>query len=236
MYSWHNYEYTISKNYCFQKTASSNTIWIDTWSWQHTISQYTLYCYESWTNVKIGNTSTSNLSVYIYDMNSIVDYWIEIWTWQCQICEEQYTSLECQTEYNLIPVESVTANYCTSNFDLISPSDCPISSWTWDTQRSALYLNNVQYAGASNIYLNISDFLDYSIAYIDSGSSFVLDVDWYVADTWYLNDILTVQEYHPNSEDFTTAFVSVLTLWLPYVVVALFVLLVRKLVKKIFKS
>ena len=99
-----------------------------------------------------------------------------------------------------------------------------------------MYLNNVQYAGASNIFLNISDILDYSTTYTDSGSSFVLDVDWYVADTWYLNDILTVQEYHPNSEDFTTAFVSVLTLWLPYVIVALFVLLIWKLIRKIFKS
>lgn len=154
----------------------------------------------------------------------------------CPSCPSQYTSLECQTEYNLIPVSSVTENYCTSNFDLISPADCPISSLSWDTQWSALFLNNVQYAGASNIYINVSEALDYSTTYIDSGSSFVFDVDWYVADTWYLNDILTVQEYHPSSEDFTTAFVSVLTLWLPYVVVALFVLLVRKLVKKIFKS
>lgn len=154
----------------------------------------------------------------------------------CPTCEEQYTSLECQTEYNLIPVSDVTENYCTANFDLISPADCPISSWSWDTQWSALFLNNVQYAGASNIYINVSDALDYSTTYIDSGSSFVFDVDWYVADTWYLNDILTIQEYHPNSEDFTVAFVGGLTLLLPYVVIVLFVVAIWTIIKKIFKS
>ena len=148
----------------------------------------------------------------------------------------EYSSLQCQTEYSLIPVSSVTENYCTANFDLISPSSCPISEWSGGTSRSALYLNNVQYAGASNIYVNFNDYLDWSTTYIDSWSSFVLDIDGYVADTWYMADILTIQEYHPSSEDFTSAFVGGLTLWLPYVIVALFVLFVRKLIKRIFKS
>lgn len=222
--------------YCFtwiiyiKSTWTSSNFKVFTWITNNTLtqsecdSQYNWYILPSQCNCPTCPTIDSNYCT----SNNLCP--------SCPSCPSQYTSLECQTEYSLIPVSDVTENYCTANFDLISPADCPISSWTWDTQWSALFLNNVQYAGASNIYVNISDLLDYSTTYIDSGSSFVLDVDWYVADTWYLNDILTVQEYHPNSEDFTTAFVSVMTLWLPYIVVALFVLFIRKLVKKIFKS
>lgn len=166
--------------------------------------------------------------------NSYFDYSVSCPS--CPSCPNQYTSLECQTEYNLIPISEVTKNYCEINFDLIDPIDCPSSpsSWSWDVQRSALYVNNVQYNGAPNLYVNINDLLDYSMTYVEWSA--VIDVDWYKADTWYMNNILTIQEYHPSSEDFTIAFVSFMTLALPYVIVILFVVFVRKLIRKIFKS
>ena len=215
----------------------------DFWDWGCVMKPWNRMWYNTSNDQCKGSTEMATNVIYCFTGIVYINWesstnmptvtWI---TAPCPSCPSQYTSLECQTEYSLIPVSDVTENYCTSNFYLISPSDCPVSSWSGDTQWSALFLNNVQYAWASNIYVNISDLLDYSTTYIDSGASFVLDVDWYVADTEYLNDILTVQEYHPDSEDFTTAFVGVLTLWLPYVVVALFVVLIWKLIRKIFKS
>lgn len=240
-YSWYNsdlYVYrcnssTFSTTDCenlgnFSQSNSSNT-----------------YCWTSLSNDSsyyyFYNSSSSSLSIKKADIkafsyNHNVKSSLSPSCPSCPSCPSQYTSLECQTEYSLIPISEVTENYCTSNYDLISPADCPISSWTWDIQRSAVYLNNIQYAWANSIYININDILDWSTTYVDSWTSFVVDVDWYNADTGYLADILTVQEYHPDSEDFTVAFVGGLTLILPYVVVALFVVFVRKLITKIFKS
>lgn len=209
---------------------TNNIFWYVLDNEYHQMSHDYQYCFSTWTTI-IASWATTRINRWqvVYVNNP--------WTCPtCPSCPSQYTSLECQTEYSLIPVSEVTENYCTSNYDLISPSDCPISSWTWDISRSAIYLNNIQYAGANNIYININDILDYSTTYVDSWTSFVVDVDWYNADTDYLADILTVQQYHPDSEDFTVAFVGGLTLILPYVVVALFVVFVRKLITKIFKS
>ena len=150
--------------------------------------------------------------------------------------ESNVTQNYCTNKYqNLIPESDITSDYCEVEFWLIDPVNCPSGwSWTGDVQRSALYINNVQYLGSPNIYVNVNDILDYSMTYVSWSA--IIDVDGYKADTWYMADILTVQEYHPSSEDFTVAFVSFLTLWLPYVVVILFVVFVRKLIRKIFKS
>ena len=152
------------------------------------------------------------------------------------ILESNVTQNYCTNRYqNLIPESDITSSYCEVEFWLIDPVNCPSGwSWTGDVQRSALYINNVQYLWSPNIYVNVNDILDYSMTYVSWSA--IIDVEGYKADTWYMADILTVQEYHPSSEDFTVAFVSFLTLWLPYVVVILFVVFVRKLIRKIFKS
>ena len=254
--------YTVDTWFCYYRYASSwwyftvkysdNTEVIANWTMK-------MYCVPSWVQIK-WNTNWWNATVYnVLGLTWFIptcdysDYITQAqcnaqYSWyipesecqQCIPCDEcpieSMTSLQCQTQYNLIPVSSVTENYCTANFDLINPSQCPISEWTGWTSRSALYLNNVQYAGASNIYVNFNDYLDWSTTYIDSWSSFVLDIDGYVADTWYMADILAVQQYHPDNEDFQLAFIGGLTLILPYVVIVLFVVFVRKLIRKIFKS
>lgn len=164
--------------------------------------------------------------------------WIKISSnyWPCQscwTCEDQYTSLECQTEYNLIPIENVTENYCTSNFNLISPSDCPVSWWTWDINWSSVWINNQQVVWSPNIFLNIYDKLDWSQTYVNQ--DMYIDVNGPEGDEEYINWIIGINTYRPTSEDFTTVFVSGLTLLFPYIVITLFVLFIRKLIRKIFK-
>lgn len=230
-----NSTFTINPNSCILFTnpsCASKSKFFDTNNNEITAtkSTYALICNTYNTNITYQNTYTSSCSTYYFSwlLTQIQDLKT------CPTCPDQYTSLQCQTEYNLIPIEDVTKNYCEVNFDLIDPLDCPSSpSWSGDVSRSALYIDNVQYSGAPNIYININDLLEYSMTYV-SGSA-VIDVNGYSYDTWYMADILTIQEYHPTSEDFTTSFVSFLTFALPYVVVILFVVFVRKLIRKIFK-
>lgn len=144
-----------------------------------------------------------------------------------------YTSMQCQTEYNLIPIENVTENYCTSNFNLISPSDCPVSWWTWDINWSSVWINNQQVVWSPNIFLNIYDKLDWSQTYVNQ--DMYIDVNGPEGDEEYINWIIGINTYRPTSEDFTTVFVSGLSLLFPYIVITLFVLFIRKLIRKIFK-
>ena len=232
----------VDENFClkiknFSWNANSNRAFIYWWWTQPnnstlSVQVFTPYYWLDW-NFFCSWWNKQYFNVVAYAQTSF-DYEIyDLWSF-LNANNNNYTSLQCQTEYNLIPIEDVTKNYCEVNFDLIDPLDCPSSpSWSGDVSRSALYIDNVQYSGSPNIYININDLLEYSMTYV-SGSA-VVDVNGYSYDTWYMADILTIQEYHPTTEDFTTSFVSFLTFALPYVVVILFVVFVRKLIRKIFK-
>lgn len=238
--AWNSYTTNYTWIYCYMSNNSTCNRYVKpydpitneeiTWI---TYSAYAIYCLNE--NAILTNTHSSNsCTIRFYTQFNNIS---TIFSWycpSCPSCPDQYTSLECQTEYNLIPIEDVTKNYCEVNFDLIDPLDCPSSpSWSGDVSWSALYIDNIQYSGAPNIYININDLLEYSMTYVSWSA--VVDVVWYSYDTWYMSDILTIQEYHPTWEDFTVSFVSFLTYALPYVVVILFVVFVRKLIRKIFK-
>lgn len=140
------------------------------------------------------------------------------------------TSLECQTEYNLIPVEDVDINYCVEN------QLCPNESWTGDfsgdLQFSNIYINDILHPWKQNIFVNIPDYImwDYNVVgddfniYVGSG----YDVD-------YINSVIDINSYRPTSSDFTNVFVGGLTLIFPYIVIVLFIVFIRKLIKRIFK-
>lgn len=144
------------------------------------------------------------------------------------------TQLKCENEYNLIPESSVTSAYCEETFNLIDPETCPSSWWTWDINWSNFFVNSHQINGASNIYLWLPEFLTWDYTYIDSWSTLEIDVE----NEWnpeYIEDILTVQTYHPSSEDFTQSFTWTLVLLMPYIIITLFIIFVWRLIKRIFK-
>lgn len=230
--------------YFYSVSANITTSFTDDWS--------NLYC------VYIDSNCSSNCWSFVIDWvsHSLKGSWnkwpIFCWRWNTlsisssihyfyyifspnffnNFCSK-YTSLECQLEYNLIPIESVTENYCTSNFNLISPSDCPVSWWTWDINWSSVWINNQQVVWSPNIFLNIYDKLDWSQTYVNQ--DMYIDVNGPEGDEEYINWIIGINTYRPTSEDFTTVFVSGLTLLFPYIVITLFVLFIRKLIRKIFK-
>lgn len=164
------------------------------------------------------------------DLYSIFNSWYTI----CQTCEEQYTSLECQTEYNLIPITDVTANYCKLNFDLIEPTECPnIWEWTGEINWTAWYINNQQYPWTASLRLNIEDFLQRQTTYNEEET--IVDVIWYNADETYIDNIINNTKTWATPQDFENL-IYTLTWFTPYVLMMILVTFMIWLVKKLFKS
>lgn len=224
--AWNDLSYTCTQwnficakiGYCpsfafnFDHWSQANSMW----SWASDPVPNQLWVCSN--NTTIYYTTSSTCALYI-DCYSLTDY----------------TSLQCQTEYNLIPVSEVTSNYCKLNFDLISPSECPSGggcSWSGDLVFSNVYIDNVLYPGGADIYLNINERLATEISY--NSDLMYIDID-FDGDEDYINGIISINEYRPTSDDFTSVFVSGLTLIFPYIVITLFVLFIRKLIRKIFK-
>lgn len=184
--------------------------------------------------------SWDDLEIYVW--NQTLDLLTIFNTWyctsnnlcpDCPICDDPYTSLECQNEYNLIPIENVTKEYCEINHNLISPESCPICEWSGSINWSALYINNEQVSSASRINVNIDDWIDYNLNYVeDSATINVTGPEW---DQEYIQWIIDTNSYQPSTEDFKNVFVWWLTLILPYLVVVLFVVFIWKFIRKIFK-
>lgn len=147
----------------------------------------------------------------------------------CPTCDDPYTSLECQVEYSLMPVESCNSEFCSLN------NLCPVSSWgdySWDLQFSNLYINDILHPWKQNIFVNIPDYITWD--YTTTGDDFNIDVwSWYDMD--YMNSIIKINSYRPDSWDFTNIFVSWLTLIFPYIFIALLIVFIWKLLKRIFK-
>lgn len=157
-------------------------------------------------------------------------YWFFPPYQECNV-NDPYTSLECQTEYNLIPVEDVDINYCVWNW--LCPNEC--GSWTdfsWDLQYSNIYINSILHPWEENIFIDIPDYIqwDYSVTTWEFN---VYVWSWYDMD--YMNSIIKINSYRPTSSDFTNIFVSGLTLIFPYIFVLLLIIFMWKLIKRVFK-
>ena len=132
---------------------------------------------------------------------------------ECEICPEIDTwsilSWSCDT------------NYCVEN-DL-----CPVPS-----NFSQLFVNDIEFPWKPLINVNIPDYITWDYSSSDTG------FDLYVGsgyDEDYINSIVDINSYRPTSEDFTTIFVSGLTLIFPYLIFTLFLVFMWKLIKRIFK-
>ena len=143
------------------------------------------------------------------------------------------SSLQCQTEYNLIPISSVDSNYCTTN-NLCPSEDCPEYPDNPNIWTSNIYINDVFHPGAFNVIINIPEEIDWDYAYTNSWSNFNLDVVWYNQDQEMIQWWIDTNNYKPTSEDFTNIFTNFSNFWW-LLIAALFVILVFYFIKKIFK-
>ena len=150
------------------------------------------------------------------------------------LTEYQYTSLECQTEYNLIPISSVDQNYCTTNNLCPACSTCPTCPvWSWGV--SSLYINNILHVGAPIINMTIPEEIDWDYDYTMWGNNMNIDVVWYNVDYDAVQDIIDIQSYTPTSEEFQ----YVIWLLAPYtkiIILFVFLFIIWAWIKKPFKS
>lgn len=227
--------YKLQTSYWTTNPTDYQTTWYNCYQLQWRDGATNTYVYVSRSLTWWTNSATRNATVY----NSIIDFNLLSSNRQlfnqnfcttnnlCPSCPSQYTSEQCQSEYSLIPVSSVDQSYCENN-DLCSVCD----NLTWDLVFSNVYINNILHPWRSNIYVNIPDYInwDYSVSDIDFninvGSGY---------DEDYINSVIDINSYRPTSSDFTNVFVSGLTLIFPYIIFALFILFMWKLIKRIFK-
>lgn len=250
--------YYVNSNRTFLECNISNLVWYDSL----TLSARYNYVWTNWKmwtfsqNITLRNWSlsvnyawlSSNKIIYysfrptsatqsfsfdfdcVLSWDNIIDWDIECPT--CPTCPDQYTSLECQTEYNLIPIEEVDQAYCESN-NLCpawwTPSDCP-NVWV-----SNLFINDIFHPGAFNIIMNIPEEISRDYAYTNSWYNFNLDIEWYNVDYEKMQSVIDLQSYKPSSEDFT----QIVWLLAPYTKIILFfvfLFIIWAWIKKPFKS
>ena len=181
-------------------------------------------------------------SVYMADPNIIhytctfsgdnVPDWSFDWWWstscpECPTCPEVNT-WEILSWYIL--ESEIDTNYCVWNW--LCPNEC----WSWldfsgDLAFSNIYINDILHPWRQNVYINIPDYItwDYST---DTWFFNLYVWSWYDVD--YINSIIDINSYRPDSKDFTDIFVWWLTLITPYIVAILFFYLVWRLLKRIF--
>lgn len=140
---------------------------------------------------------------------SSVYYFTWIDTYSCEICDECSSCPEIDT------------NYCVEN-DL-----CPIPE-----NFSQVFINDLEFPSKPLINVSIPDYITWD--YLWSEESLNIYV-WSGYDVDYINSIIDINSYRPTSEDFTNVFVGGLTLVMPYIFIALLIVFIRKLIKRIFK-
>lgn len=134
------------------------------------------------------------------------------------------SSLECQTEYNLIPIEDVDTNYCVEN--QLCPA-CELSGWL-----SELFINEIQHNSAPLINITIPEEFDWDYSWSDE--EFYLEVKWYNVDTEYVDWLIRSQNFKPNSDDFSSILTWLVPLFVPWLAIILFLYFVFRFVKKVF--
>lgn len=164
-------------------------------------------------NFSVSCTNTYTAKAYYYTFTSVPLTWS---LFECEECEE---CVECPT---------IDSEYCVSN-DLCPSSDCPV--YTWDSNWSSLYINDIQHEGAWTINITIPD--EFNWDYTNENDVFDLDIEWYNVDTEYIDWIIRTQNYQPTTEDLTNIF-SNFGYFGGLLVACLFVILVFYMIKKIF--
>lgn len=191
-------------------------LWVYDWSpqnwWEYlwSVNQWYIYCNTE--DYWVRNNYTENLTVL---------YWNKPIT----------SSLDCQIEYNLIPISSVDQNYCVSNW-LCPSSNCSWNVNTWDIQWSALYINQIQHVSAPVINIDIPE--EISRDYESDDEEFNLTIWGYNVDTEYIEWVINLQNSKPNQVDLNYIIQVIIPLFVPWLVVILFIYFVFRFIKKIF--
>lgn len=124
------------------------------------------------------------------------------------------SELECQTEYSLVPVDTV----------------CPVNE---NPDWSAVYVNEIQHIWWPTINITIPEEYAWDYNYWnDSGLNIV--ISGFNVDYEYMDNVINTQKTLPNDIDFNNIVSSIVPLFVPWIVIIFFLYFVFKFIKKIF--
>ena len=200
-----------------------------------------------WSDPNINTSSQTNI---VNSNSNNIRPLVCIYTWyfyniipssnsSCQInviwiTSNEYTSLQCQTSYSLIPISSVDQNYCTTNNLCPSCPECETCSSFTGTV-SNVYINGINHLWAPNIVMNIAEEIDWDYAYTTWWQNMNIDVVWYNVDYEKMQSVIDLQNYKPTDEDFSSL-VSMLAPYTKIIIFFVFLFLIWAWIKKPFRS
>lgn len=172
--------------------------------------------------------NTIDIDNYYKNWDILVNSWVSLGGWTCES-----DLLQCQNDYSTCE-NSLWQCWTSLNSCNNALGSCmQWNIWTWEYNRSALFINNIQHLWKPIINITIPEEIDWD--YTWNENSFDLTVKWYAVDSDYIQWVIDINSYTPTSEEFTETFVWGLTLIIPYIVLSLFILFIWKLLKKIFR-
>lgn len=107
----------------------------------------------------------------------------------------------------------------------------PVCEATWDNW-SALYINEIQHESAPLISITIPEEFDWDYSWTEE--EFDLDIKWFNVDTEYIDWIITTQKTLPNNTDFNNTISWLIPIFIPWLVIIIFLLFIFRFIKKIF--
>ena len=222
--------------YCLYVESLSNsylTFWFNSslsyWNWDLSYNIYEdwgsfyacLYANYDYIFLYNPTSTTAHINYKLFKLNALMNTWLPT-----------LTSQECQSKYNLIPINEVDNAYCESN-NLCSlscsPTDCP-NVWV-----SNLFINDVFHPGAFNIIMNIPEEISRDYAYTNSWYNFNLDIEWYNVDYEKMQSVIDKQSYIPTNEDFQNIILLIWPYW-KIIIFFVFLFILWAWIKKPFKS
>lgn len=221
------YSYTTSTSYDINFNWNYNWNWIACMSCTDEFTNWQLYT----SDILIRFSRVNNICFYIWYWTHLYLDWQSTRTCTINVSNPNMTSLQCQSEYNLIPINEVDAAYCESNNLCISssdPIDCP-NVWV-----SNVFINDLFHPWAFNIVMNIPQEIDRDYAYTNSWNNMNIDIVGYNVDYEKMQEVIDTQNYKPNSDDLSTIVSQIVPLFVPWLCIILLLYFIFRFIKKIF--
>lgn len=166
---------------------------------------------------------SSDCSYYENELNMCLNDYDLLW--------QDYDNL--QSSYNSL---SGSLSSCESELNVCSSalSSC-LSGWnselTWNNW-SALFINDIQHLWKSIINITIPSEIGWD--YTTDETEFNLTVSWYNQDSDYIEWLIEIQNVKPSNEDLNKIITQIIPLFVPWLLIILFIYFVFRFIKKIF--
>ena len=153
--------------------------------------------------------------VYLIVWINLIGFWF---------CED-LTSTECQTEYNLIPINAIDNNYCTTNWYCTN-------FLSGDINWSSIYINDIQHEWAENINITIPNTIERDYTY--TWETLELTIKWQRYDEEKMLNLIDIQNYKPTWEEMSNL-ISKFADFIPLLWICLLFIAIRYIAKRIFR-